>query len=78
MRTRPGQRKERRRFREIIDRVFRDPAIGGVVFYKVDFACRNFVDSDVLERRQTADFGPTEGRDRPDNLQVDVVRWIFH
>ena len=48
-----SKRKERRRFREIIDRVRRDHSIDGVVFHKVDRACRNIADLAMLEKLET-------------------------
>ena len=45
-----SKQKERKRFREIIDRICRDPLIDGVVFHKVDPACRNMTDLAMLEK----------------------------
>jgi len=48
-----SKQKERGRFREIINRVCNDLTIKGVVFHKVDRACRNLVDLALLERLET-------------------------
>ena len=48
-----SKQKERRRFRELIDRVCNDIRLEGVVFHKVDRACRNLIDLAVLERLET-------------------------
>jgi DNA invertase Pin-like site-specific DNA recombinase len=45
-----SKQKERRRFREIVDRVCRDTQFEGVVFHKVDRASRNLTDMAMLER----------------------------
>jgi len=39
-----SKQKERQRFREIINRICSDLTINGVVFHKVDRACRNLTD----------------------------------
>jgi len=43
-----SKQKERQRFREIINRICSDPAISGVVFHKVERACRNLTDLAML------------------------------
>ena len=48
-----SKQKERKRFREIIDRICKDPFIDGVVFHKVDRACRNMTDLAMLEKIET-------------------------
>jgi DNA invertase Pin-like site-specific DNA recombinase len=48
-----SKQKERQRFREIINRICSDPTINGVVFHKVDRACRNLTDLALLERLET-------------------------
>ena len=48
-----SKQKERRRFRELIDRACNDIRLEGVVFHKVDRACRNLIDLAVLERLET-------------------------
>jgi DNA invertase Pin-like site-specific DNA recombinase len=48
-----SKRKERQRFREIISRICSDLKIEGVVFHKVDRACRNLADLALLERLET-------------------------
>ena len=48
-----SKQEERQRFREIVNRVCSDPAINGVVFHKVDRACRNLTDLAMLERLET-------------------------
>lgn len=48
-----SKQKERKRFREIIDRICRDPLIDGAVFHKVDRACRNISDLAMLEKIET-------------------------
>jgi DNA invertase Pin-like site-specific DNA recombinase len=45
-----SKQKERRRFREIIERICSDYRIDGLVFHKVDRACRNLTDLAILER----------------------------
>ena len=50
-----SKQKERRRFREIIQRLRRDRTIDGAVFHKVDRACRNLADLALLERLETED-----------------------
>ena len=45
-----SKQKERKRFREIINRVCTDHSIDGVVFHKVDRACRNLADLAIMER----------------------------
>ena len=44
-----SKQKERKRFREIIDRIRKDIKIDGAVFHKVDRACRNITDLAMLE-----------------------------
>jgi len=48
-----SKQKERRRFREIVNRVCSDTQLEGVVFHKVDRASRNLTDLAVLERIET-------------------------
>ncbi len=48
-----SKQKERQRFREIVNRICSDPTINGVVFHKVDRACRNLTDLAILERLET-------------------------
>ena len=48
-----SKQRDRHRFREILDRVRRDREISGVVFHKVDRACRNLADMALLERLET-------------------------
>jgi len=48
-----SKQKERRRFREIIDRIRGDLTIDGAVFHKVDRACRNLTDLAMLEELET-------------------------
>jgi len=48
-----SKQKERKRFREIINRICKDPSIDGVVFHKVDRACRNMTDLAMLEKIET-------------------------
>jgi len=48
-----SKQKERQRFREIVNRTCSDPTINGVVFHKVDRACRNLTDLAILERLET-------------------------
>jgi len=48
-----SKQKERQRFREIVNRICTDPTINGVVFHKVDRACRNLTDLAILERLET-------------------------
>lgn len=48
-----SKQKERRRFREIIDRVCSDTQLDGMVFHKVDRASRNLTDLAVLEKVET-------------------------
>ena len=48
-----SKQKERKRFREIIDRICKDPLIDGAVFHKVDRACRNISDLAMLEKIET-------------------------
>jgi DNA invertase Pin-like site-specific DNA recombinase len=45
-----SKQKERKRFQEIVARVCGDHTIDGVVFHKVDRACRNLSDLALLER----------------------------
>ncbi len=45
-----SKQKERKRFQEIIARICGDHTIDGVVFHKVDRACRNLSDLALLER----------------------------
>ncbi len=44
-----SKQKERKRFREIINRIRKEATIDGVVFHKVDRACRNLTDLAMLE-----------------------------
>jgi DNA invertase Pin-like site-specific DNA recombinase/endogenous inhibitor of DNA gyrase (YacG/DUF329 family) len=44
-----SKQKERKRFREIIDRIRKEATIDGAVFHKVDRACRNITDLAMLE-----------------------------
>lgn len=44
-----SKQKERKRFREIINRICRETTIDGAVFHKVDRACRNLTDLAMLE-----------------------------
>ena len=48
-----SKQKERKRFREIIDRLRKDATIDGAVFHKVDRACRNITDLAMLEALET-------------------------
>ena len=48
-----SKQKERRRFREIINRICQDSTIDGAVFHKVDRACRNLTDLAALEALET-------------------------
>jgi len=48
-----SKQKERKRFREIINRVRKDVTIDGAVFHKVDRACRNLTDLAMLESLET-------------------------
>ena len=48
-----SKQKERQRFRQIVNRICSDPIIDGVVFHKVDRACRNLTDLAMLERLET-------------------------
>jgi len=48
-----SKQKDRQRFREIVNRICSDPTINGVVFHKVDRACRNLTDLAILERLET-------------------------
>jgi len=48
-----SKQKERQRFRQIVNRICSDPTIDGVVFHKVDRACRNLTDLAMLERLET-------------------------
>ncbi|MFB3894462.1 MAG: recombinase family protein [Phycisphaerae bacterium] len=45
-----SKQNERRRFQEIVERVRRTASIDGLVFHKVDRACRNLADLAMLER----------------------------
>jgi site-specific DNA recombinase len=45
-----SKQKERKRFQEIINKICTDHTIDGVVFHKVDRACRNLSDLALLER----------------------------
>ena len=45
-----SKQNERRRFQDIIERVRRTGSIDGLVFHKVDRACRNLTDLAMLER----------------------------
>ena len=45
-----SKQKERKRFQEIVTRICTDHTIDGVVFHKVDRACRNIADLALLER----------------------------
>ncbi len=44
-----SKQKERKKFREIINRIRKDAKIDGAVFHKVDRACRNITDLAMLE-----------------------------
>jgi len=44
-----SKQKDRKRFREIIDRLRKEASIDGAVFHKVDRACRNLADLAMLE-----------------------------
>jgi DNA invertase Pin-like site-specific DNA recombinase len=48
-----SKQKERKRFKEIIDRICKYPLIDGAVFHKVDRACRNMTDLVMLEKIET-------------------------
>ena len=48
-----SKQKERKRFREIINRIRRETTIDGAVFHKVDRACRNLTDLAMLESLET-------------------------
>jgi len=48
-----SKQKERQQFRKIIDKVRNDCTIDGVVFHKVDRACRNLTDLAMIEQLET-------------------------